>query len=58
MAYYFTDILALAETDVILSAQPNNPVFIKFSQLDSDFEYLMLQKTPKKTTGATSADNV
>jgi len=56
MAYYFTDILALAETDITLSAQPNSPVFVKFSQLDSDFEYLMLQKTPKKTTG--TANNV
>jgi len=58
MASYFTDILALAETDITLSAQPKSPVFIKLSQLDSDFEYLMLQKTAKKNTGASTADNV
>jgi len=58
MAYYFTDILSLAEGDITLSAKPNSPVFLKLSQHDSDFEYLMLQKTAKKTTGADTADNV
>jgi len=58
MASYFTDILTLAETDITISAQPKSPVFIKLSQHDSDFEYLMLQKTAKKATGSTTADNV
>jgi hypothetical protein len=59
MAYYFTDILSLAETDVIISAKPNNsPVYVKIEQHDSVFEYLMLQKNAKKNTGAATADNV
>ncbi len=58
MAYYFTDILTLAEGDVTLSAKPNSPVFLTIKQHDSEFEYLMLQKTAKKTTGASSADNI
>jgi len=58
MASYFTDILTLAEVDITLSAQPKSPVFIKIDQLDSEFEYLMLQKTAKKTTGVETADNV
>jgi len=58
MASYFTDILTLAEVDITLSAQPNSPVFIKINQLGSEFEYLMLQKNPKKATGSTDADNV
>jgi len=58
MAYYFTEILSLAEGDITLSAKPNSPVFLKVNQHDSNFEYLMLQKTAKKTTGAASADNV
>ena len=58
MASYFTDILTLAETDITMSAQPKSPVFIKLSQHDSDFEYLMLQKNTKKTNGADTADNV
>ncbi len=44
MAYYFTDILALAEGDVTLSAKPNSPVFLTIKQYDSEFEYLMLAK--------------
>jgi hypothetical protein len=58
MAYYFTDILGLAEGDITLSAKPNSPVFLKLSQHDSEFEYLMLQKTAKKITGADTADNI
>jgi len=58
MAYYFTDILSLAEGDVTLSAKPNSPVFLTIKQHDSEFEYLMLQKTAKKTTGDDKADNV
>lgn len=58
MAYYFSDILELAEDDIILSAKPNSPVFVKIEQYDSVFEYLMLQKTQKKNTGANTADNV
>jgi hypothetical protein len=58
LAYYFTDILALAETDIVISVKPNSPVFVKISQYDSDFEYLLLQKNQKKTNGADTADNV
>jgi len=58
MAYYFTEILSLAENDITLSANPNSPVLLQLSQHDSSFEYLMLQKTQKKNTGADGADNV